>query len=150
MTRTGSLPEAVAVAGRAIGYRRGPEGLQSNADTLPPRGSSAGGGYSTVRDLLRFATALEAGRLLPATRVAQLTTGAVEMPLAPAELRYGRGFFESRRGSRRWFGHGGGAPGMNGDLRIYPESGYVVVALSNLDPPAASAMTRFAAARLPE
>jgi hypothetical protein len=31
-----------------------------------------------------------------------------------------------------------GAPGMNGDLRIYPKSGYVVAVLSNLDPPTAS------------
>jgi hypothetical protein len=27
---------------------------------------------------------------------------------------------------------------MNGDLRIYPTSGYVVVVLANLDPPVAS------------
>ena len=31
-------------------------------------------------------------------------------------------------------GHGGGAPGMNGDLRIYPKSGYVVAVLANMDP----------------
>ena len=31
---------------------------------------------------------------------------------------------------------------MNGDLRIYPELGYVVVSLSNLDPPAASVLVR--------
>ena len=27
---------------------------------------------------------------------------------------------------------------MNGELRVFPELGYVVVSLSNLDPPAAS------------
>ena len=37
-----------------------------------------------------------------------------------------------------WVGHGG-APGMNGDLRIYPRSGYVAVVLTNLDPPPPSA-----------
>ena len=37
-------------------------------------------------------------------------------------------------GATRSFGHAGGAQGQNGDLRIFPESGYVVVALSNLDP----------------
>ena len=31
-------------------------------------------------------------------------------------------------------GHGGGAPSMNGDLRIYPKSAYVVVVLANFDP----------------
>ena len=32
---------------------------------------------------------------------------------------------------------------MNGDLRIYPELGYVVVSLSNIDPPAASSIVEF-------
>ena len=35
-------------------------------------------------------------------------------------------------------GHGGGAPGMNGELRVYPKTGTVVVVLANLDPPAAT------------
>lgn len=46
-------------------------------------------------------------------------------------------------------GHGGGAPGMNGDLKIYPKSGYVLVALANLDPPAANRVTDFLEVRLP-
>ena len=47
-------------------------------------------------------------------------------------------------------GHGGGAPGMNGELRIYPKSGYVVAVLSNLDPPAASQVAGFLDLRLPK
>jgi hypothetical protein len=50
----------------------------------------------------------------------------------------------------RSFGHGGGAPGMNGDLTIYPESGYVVAVVANLDPPAASRVATFIGNRLPE
>jgi hypothetical protein len=38
---------------------------------------------------------------------------------------------------------------MNGELRIFPGSGYVVVVLSNLDPPAASRLADFLTARLP-
>jgi D-alanyl-D-alanine carboxypeptidase len=49
----------------------------------------------------------------------------------------------------RHFGHGGGAPGMNGDLQIFPQSGYVIVVLSNLDPPAASRISDFIVNRLP-
>jgi hypothetical protein len=37
---------------------------------------------------------------------------------------------------------------MNGDLRIYPKSGYVVVVLSNLDPPAAQLASSFVNDRL--
>jgi D-alanyl-D-alanine carboxypeptidase len=60
-----SLPENTAV-----GYTRGVPGspsrrgpLRPNTDLLPGRGSAAGGGYSTARDLLRFATAVRQGRI---------------------------------------------------------------------------------------
>lgn len=36
------------------------------------------------------------------------------------------------------FGHNGGAPGMSGELRIFPRQGYVLIALSSRDPLAAS------------
>jgi D-alanyl-D-alanine carboxypeptidase len=35
-------------------------------------------------------------------------------------------------------GHGGGFSGISSTLRMYPESGYTVVAMSNYDPPVAS------------
>jgi len=43
-------------------------GLQANTDTLPYRGTSAGGGYSTVEDLLKFASAVENHKLLDAKK----------------------------------------------------------------------------------
>jgi hypothetical protein len=51
--------------------------------------------------------------------------------------------------TRLGLGHGGGAPGMNGDLRFSPETGYVIIALSNLDPSAATYVSDFIAVRLP-
>jgi D-alanyl-D-alanine carboxypeptidase len=53
-------------------------------------------------------------------------------------------------GRLRSYGHGGGAPGMNGELRIFPQLGYVVVGLSNLDPPAASELVEFFTLRMPD
>lgn len=49
----------------AIGYTTGGEGaaLGRNSDLLPGRGSSAGGGYSTARDLLRLLNALREGKI---------------------------------------------------------------------------------------
>jgi hypothetical protein len=44
-------------------------------------------------------------------------------------------------GSRRWAT--GSTPGMNGDLKIDPGTGYVMVVLSNLDPPAATDIPAF-------
>ena len=38
---------------------------------------------------------------------------------------------------------------MSGDLRIYPQSGYVVAVLANLDPPAADQVTEYLDSRLP-
>jgi len=147
MTRTGSEPEEDAVPDRAIGYMRVGGAWHTNADTLPYRGTSAGGGYSTAGDFLRFANAIVGRKLLNATYTDLLTTGTVD---APGGQKYAYGFGDVRADGLRFFGHSGGAPGMNGDLRVYPESGYVVVALANLDPPAAGRVTQFVGNRLPK
>src|SRR5215469_5311047 len=55
MTSSGSEPENEALPQRSIGYTRmGANRLHPNTDTLPYRGTSAGGGYSTVQDLVNF------------------------------------------------------------------------------------------------
>ncbi len=51
-----------------------------NTDTLPFRGTSAGGGYSTVEDLFHFATALENHKLLDAEHTTLLLTGKADRP----------------------------------------------------------------------
>jgi len=147
MTLTGSLPEDEAVAGRSIGYMRSENGGRvSNTDTLPYRGTSAGGGYSTVGDLVKFANALMSHRLLNAASTELLITGKVD---AGPGGKYAYGFEDQRdKNGNGWVGHGG-APGMNGDLRIYPKSGYVVAVLANLDPPAAQQISEFLDSRLP-
>jgi hypothetical protein len=38
---------------------------------------------------------------------------------------------------------------MNGDLRIYSESGYIVAVLANMDPPAAQLISDYLDPRLP-
>jgi hypothetical protein len=124
----------------------GSKDWQPNNDTLPYRGTSAGGGYSTVRDLLKFADALEQHKLLDAHYAELLTTGKVEEGFG----KYAYGFEEKVVNDTRCFGHGGGAPGMNGDLQICPASGYVVAVLANLDPPAATRISDFISSRMPE
>jgi D-alanyl-D-alanine carboxypeptidase len=149
MTRTGSLPENQAVPDRSIGYTRPPGATAwaPNTDTLPYRGTSAGGGYSTVEDLARFAHALLGHKLLSPDSTKLLITGKVK---AGPGARYAYGFEDARDADGNgWVGHGGGAPGMNGDLRIYPKSGYVVAVLANLDPPAAQRISEYLDPRLP-
>jgi D-alanyl-D-alanine carboxypeptidase len=144
MRSTGALPESVDVPDRAVGYLRTAPGSDwaPNTDTLPWRGTAAGGGYSTVGDLLRFAQALGSGRLLSKATLAEATT--------PHQQQYGYGFDMQGQGRLASYGHGGGAPGMNGELRIFPGLGYVVVGLSNLDPPAASELVEFFTLRMPD
>jgi D-alanyl-D-alanine carboxypeptidase len=145
MTATGSLPEDQAVPDRSIGYMKPPGTSKWIAyiKTLPFRGTSAGGGYSTVRDLARFAHALLGRKLLRSDSTELLITGKVGA--RGEEYAYG---FEDRRNAdgNGSVGHGGGAPGMNGDLRIYPKSGYVVATLANIDPPAAQRVSEWACA----
>ena len=38
---------------------------------------------------------------------------------------------------------------MNGDLKIYPELGVVVIALGNVDPPAAERLSDYYVRRMP-
>gem|GEM_PF-3440715 len=144
MRATGALPESVDVPDRAVGYLRASAGgtWVPNIDTLPWRGTAAGGGYSTVGDLWRFAQALGSGRLLSEATLAEATR--------PHQPQYGYGFDAQGQGRLRSYGHGGGAPGMNGELRVFPELGYVVVGLSNLDPPAASKLVEFFTLRMPD
>src|SRR5438477_12779935 len=148
MTASGSEPEDQTVGDRSVGYTRMGGGAEPpNAETLPYRGTSAGGGYSTVEDLLKFANALEAHQLMDARYAEMLTTGKVD---TPGGGRYAFGFDDHTANGIRCFGHGGGAPGMNGELEICPTAGYVVAVLANLDPPAAGRISQFITNRLPE
>ena len=174
MKSTGNDPEETRGPDLAIGYTRmpprkllGPPGpapggpprilpppgeapprgpLRANTSELPYRGSSAGGGYSTVGDLLRFATALISHKLLDEKHTELLITGKVKGPRG----QYAYGFEDQTTadGVRR-VGHGGGFPGMNGRLSIFPKSGYTVVVLANVDPPAATHVEQFISSRLP-
>jgi CubicO group peptidase (beta-lactamase class C family) len=131
----------------AIGYTRwhGDE-LAPNIDVLPYRGMAAGGGWSTTRDLLAFANALEHHVLLDHEHTALLTTSQVR--IAPG-FDYGYGFAIVTIDGVRCVGHGGGFPGANGELLIC-ESGYTIAMLANFDPPTASDMAVRLARRLPK
>jgi D-alanyl-D-alanine carboxypeptidase len=148
MTATGFAPEDSLVADRSVGYtgQLVPGQLVSNAPTLPYRGIPAGGGYSTVGDLARFAFAIQDGRLLDQAHTALLLDGKIQ--LGPG-VQYAYGFVDRTIAGRRFVGHSGGAAGMNGELTFEPTGGYVIAVLSNLDPPAAEQMSAFIHTLLP-
>ncbi len=103
---------------------------RSNVFAHAAKGCAAGGGYSTVGDLHRFALALAGDTLLrPATR-AILLEGKVEMARG---IHYAYGFGVHGDGERRNVGHNGGAPGISADFRTYPGTGYTMAVLANYD-----------------
>lgn len=147
MASTASPPEEDGASGRVVAYTRAirKDPWMSAAATLPWRGTAAGGGDSTVEDLLAFANALTSHELLDEEHLELVTTSK-----APPEtgIQYGYGFAIDTIAGLRCFGHGGGAPGMNGQLYIC-DSGYTIAVLSNFDPPVAGQIAHFVAARLP-
>jgi CubicO group peptidase (beta-lactamase class C family) len=143
MTRSGYAPEATRVSGRAIPYTFKERHWVDVAPHYPWRGLPAGGGYTTAGDLFRFATALQSHRLLPPDLLRQATTPQ------NGEGWYGFGFVTAGEGKERRFGHGGDFPGSNAWFFIFPESGWVTIALSNLDPPAAYRPLRWFEPRMP-
>ena len=143
MHDTGSLPEDVDVPDRARAYTRKDAAApwSDAASTLPYRGTAAGGGYSTAGDLLKFARALRAGTLLSPELQAQM--------LRKQTPWYGYGFMVADEEGVPAYGHGGGAQGMNGELRIFPTLDEVVVALANVDPQAATRLVEYYQVRMP-
>lgn len=144
MTATGAQPETTPVPDRAHAYT-GTDDKKWTRETarLPWRGTAAGGGYTTVHDLVSFAAALEDGRLISAESLAAATRGQ--------NLKgwYGYGFMVSGEGRDRQYGHEGGAPGMNGILNVRPAQGCVVAGLSNFDPASMANIVNFVTHRLP-
>jgi len=113
----------------AIGYTSTDDHLErhlegprrENSLIIGVRGSPAGGGYSTVDDLLRFSIALQNHKLLN-PEYSDL------MYLPPALTR------TTEIAKPRGFGYAGGAPGVGTVFKMYLDIGYVKAILSNFDP----------------
>ena len=114
----------------AVGYEKefqndGSKRYRNNVFMHVIRGGPAGGGYSTVGDLQRFAAALTSGKLVSAASYELLTTPKPDI----ASPRYGYGFgVDTRTGI---VGHSGGFPGISSNLDIFKGTGWVAVVQSN-------------------
>ncbi len=116
MLSSGWFGKSALPPNTALGYSTPQK--SSNYPTLPGIGSSAGGGYCTASDLLRFVGSLKRGIL---------TRGEPGAGL----------------------GIQGGAPGLNAALEWDPAAGYVIVVLSNFDPPLAGRLAQHIRKSLP-
>jgi CubicO group peptidase (beta-lactamase class C family) len=91
------------------------------------KGGPAGGGFSTVEDLLKFAQALRNNTLISSESFQLLTTPKPELN----SPRYGYGFTISKKGDETIVGHSGGFTGIRSALRIFKKSGYTFAVMSN-------------------
>ena len=136
MAETGACELDMEEPNRAIGYTtqdaQGNETgtLADNTPLMPIKGTSAGGGYSTVEDLLKFSNALLSDRLLSPESTELLLSGKAEIREGS---QYAYGFIDRTISGQRVVGHGGGAPGVCASMEMYLESGYTVIILSNTD-----------------
>jgi len=74
---------------------------------------------------------LQDGKLLNSEYTTMDMTGQVDSP-RPG-VKYGFGMEEKRVNGVRIVGHGGGGPGINSNLDMYPELGYTVAIMTNYD-----------------
>ena len=109
----------------AIGYTRGegaPQPLETRTENtflIGTKGSPAGGGYSTLNDMLGFDIALEENKLLgPECSLSILRPPDANEDSRPSVVALA-----------------GGAPGLAAFFVKYYQAGYTTVILSNYDPP---------------
>ena len=141
MKATGSFAMNDPVPDLAMGYTRGMEhdhddhhgptpGMDApwreNGFMIPFTGTPAGGGYSTVGDLLRFRHAFVGHELLEPRYTEWVVTNKL-----PDQTPEPGGF---------GIGVAGGAPGVNAELEMGGD--YTVIVMTNLDPPSASDVAR--------
>jgi len=135
MTNTDSFHKDGPVENLAVGYTNmnpnDPEGKGyewNNNYLMPPRGTPAGGGYSTAEDLLKFDVALRNNKLLSS--------------------EYTNYFFNQFKGKpgdpfipTRMVRAMGGAPGIGASIGIDMKSSYSIILLTNYDFPIAMEAT---------
>lgn len=129
MSNSDSYEADAIISNLAEGYTRdeADKSWRKNIYTRPARGSSAGGGYSTTEDLLKFTIALDKRTLFKDSNTWNTLRG--EMAETKSEKKSGLAFF-------------GGAPGINAGVATNVGIDYTVIVMSNYDPPAAESIMK--------
>ncbi len=129
MAATGSYLIDDPVENLAIGYTRIPGsdfGWRENSIRILRRGIPAGGGYSTVGDLHRFALALQSEKLISAASLRRLWADE-------NRDNYAAGFEIDHGAMGLAVGHSGLDAGVSTRARLYLDRGYVAIILANID-----------------
>ncbi len=128
MSSAGTEPQDSVIPHLAVGYDKEytPDGIRfrNNRFSIGVRGSSAGGGYASIIDLMKFAAAFRDGTLLSPESVDLLTTAKPDL----GSDSYGYGFVVNAADGI--VGHSGGFAGVSANLDMF-SAGYDAVVLSN-------------------
>jgi CubicO group peptidase (beta-lactamase class C family) len=129
MTNTDAYELDLVTPNLAVGYQKeyteNGVRFRNNVFQHVIRGGPAGGGYSTIGDLLKFDAALRANKLVGAEYVKQLLSPKPELN----SPQYGYGFGVDTK--NRIVGHSGGFSGISSNLDMFLDSGYTAIVMSN-------------------
>jgi CubicO group peptidase (beta-lactamase class C family) len=129
MTDTGYDSNSAIIPHRASGYSPGRGGVENAGFIHMTIPQGAGALYSTTGDLLKWEQGLFGGKVLKASSLEKMTT--------PFKNNYAFGLMIETAGGHKKISHGGGIEGFNTELTYYPDDKLTVVALANLNGPAA-------------
>jgi len=129
MTNTGSFDMDHPIPNLAIGYmqNKNQTGWKNNLFMHVIKGGPAGGGFSTIADLHKFALALTQYKLLNKQNTELLYSSKPQFNSST----YGYGFRVKGEENDRIVGHDGAFPGIDANLDIHLDKGYITVVLAN-------------------
>lgn len=142
MFNTDGYDKDYPVINRATGYTKvyenGEVKWNNHQFTRIMRGSPSGGIYSTVEDLMIFDEAIRTNMLLSAEYTDILIKGRPELNVS----FHGYGFFNAEGVAGRELSHKGDGQGMNCHFKMFLDSGYTYIVLSNYSPPSANIVAK--------
>lgn len=127
MPDTDSFELDIPTENLAYGYWQEDGHWKNNLFLHVIKGGPAGGGFSTLTDLLHFSVALTDGKLLSPETTRMTVSPKPESP------RYGFGFESQKLPTGLVVGHSGGFPGIEANLSIFLDQGLTLVILCNAE-----------------
>lgn len=147
MTRIRDDSSAAIIPNRARGYARTKDGEVRNCGLADTSNKIPGGGLAgTATDLVKFAIALNRGKLLRKDTLERMFTAAHTRDGAVAP--YGLGVVPGVWNDRKRISHGGGQQGTATLLHLFPESGVSIAIMCNLEGAALGPLSEQMAAAL--
>lgn len=130
-TRLRTAANESAIRRRAFGFGDAPAGARRKIDQYPGFYiQGAGGIYSTVQDLLKWQNALNAGRVISRSLLAQAVTPVRLLDGSMKPYGFGLSLKPDTAGNSR-ISHGGHWRAFKSDLSYYPATRLTVIQLTN-------------------